>query len=147
MSEKYPRKRSARLKTEGAFHTYYMIEAAKRFRKILKDAAFESPGIDVFSNFSGGIHDTDTGSIRSRLYMQLFNPVLWHENLLGAARIGATLLVEFGGGLGKGETAAEKRPNLEGIVKKTFRGQENAPEYLSVINLESLADTVARLKG
>ena len=144
MSEKYPRKRSARLKTEGAFHTFYMIEAAKRYRKVLEDTSFNSPGIDVFSNFSGGIHNADTASIRSRLYMQLFNPVLWHENLVGAARAGATMLLEFGGGIGKGETAAEKRPNLESIVKKTFRGADNPPEYHSVINLESLAQAVAR---
>ena len=29
MAEKFPSKRSARLKTEGAFHTYYMVEAAQ----------------------------------------------------------------------------------------------------------------------
>jgi hypothetical protein len=55
-------------------------------------------------------------------------------------------MVEFGGGLGKGETAAEKKPNLESIVRKTFRGTENAPEYLSVINLESLGQAVAHFQ-
>ena len=147
MADKYPRKRSARLKTEGAFHTYYMIEAARHYRKFLANASFGSPEIDVYSNFSGGVHDAgDPESIKSRLYMQLFNPVLWHDNLVAAAQSGATLMVEFGGGLGKGETAAEKKPNLESIVRKTFRGTENAPEYLSVINLESLGQAVAHFQ-
>ena len=55
------------------------------------------------------------------------------------------MYIEFGGGLGKGETPAEKRPNLESIVKKTFRGDENPPGYLSVINQETLAETVDAL--
>ena len=59
--------------------------------------------------------------------------------------MGATTLVEFGGGLGKGETPAEKRPNLEGIVKKTFRGTDDAPKYLCVINEKTLEDTVQAL--
>jgi len=145
MAEKFPRKRSARLKTEGAFHTYYMVEAARRFRPVLEQAKFHPPRIQVLSNFTGGEHDVDTDSIKSRLFLQLFNPVLWHRNLQTAGARGAQLFIEFGGGLGKGESAAEKRPNLESIVKKTFRGSENAPAYLSVINSQTLEETVAEL--
>ncbi len=141
MAEQFPRKRSARLKTEGAFHTYYMVEAARRFRDVLDTADFQTPEMSVLSNFTGGFHDSTTDSIRSRLFLQLFNPVLWHRNLMCAGEAGATVMVEFGGGLGKGESAAEKRPNLESIVKKTFRGSDQAPAYLSVINLQSLEDT------
>lgn len=143
MAEQFPRKRSARLKTEGAFHTYYMVEAARRFREVLESANFQTPEINVLSNFTGDFHDATTTSIRSRLFMQLFNPVLWHRNLVTAGESGATVMVEFGGGLGKGETAAEKRPNLESIVKKTFRGADNPPDYLSVINLETLEQSVS----
>lgn len=142
MSEQFPRKRSARLKTEGAFHTYYMVEAARRFREILEKADISEPEIQVLSNFTGGFHDTAASSICSRLFLQLFNPVLWHRNLVTASEAGANVMIEFGGGLGKGESAAEKRPNLESIVKKTFRGQDNAPEYLSVINLGTLEQTM-----
>ncbi len=145
MAEKFPRKRSARLKTEGAFHTYYMVEAARRFRGVLEQAAFSSPGFCVLSNFTGGVHDDHTDSIRSRLFMQLFNPVLWHKNLVTAGELGAGIMIEFGGGLGKGETAADKRPNLESIVKKTFRGSESPPAYYAVINAQSLEETVAAL--
>ncbi len=145
MAEKFPRKRSARLKTEGAFHTYYMVEAARRFREVLEQAEITSPGFKVLSNFTGGLHDDDIDSIRSRLFMQLFNPVLWHRNLVTTGELGADVMIEFGGGLGKGETAAEKRPNLESIVKKTFRGSEAAPAYHAVINQKTLEDTVAAL--
>lgn len=147
MKEQFPRKRSTRLRTEGAFHTYYMVEAARRFREVLGDAIFTEPAVAVLSNYTGGIHDGDAGSIRSRLFLQLFNPVLWHANLQTAAAAGMDRIVEFGGGLGKGETPAEKRPNLEGIVRKTFRGAERAPDYYPVINLETLRDTAEALAG
>ena len=125
MAERFPRKRSTRLKTEGAFHTYYMVEAAKRFRAVLEQNEFAEPSIQVCSNYSGGFHESSAASIRSRLFMQLFNPVLWVNNLNNAVDQGVDLIIEFGGGIGKGESAAEKRPNLEGIVKKTFRHHDS----------------------
>ena len=143
MSERFPRKRSTRLKTEGAFHTYYMVEAAKNFRRALQSQEFKQPKLLVASNFSGGFHDTDAGSIRSRLFMQLFNPVLWVNNLQSAASEGLKTVIEFGGGIGKGDAPADKRANLEGIVKKIFRSEENAPETFSVINEASLNATLA----
>ncbi|MEA3291581.1 MAG: ACP S-malonyltransferase [Pseudomonadota bacterium] len=147
MKERFPRKRSTRLKTEGAFHTYYMVEAARRFRTVLAGATFAEPSLAVLSNYTGGNHDSDADSIRSKLFLQLFNPVLWHDNLRTAAAIGVERIIEFGGGLGKGETPAEKRPNLEGIVKKTFRGAEQAPQYYPVINLATLRETAESLGG
>ncbi len=143
MAERFPGKRSARLKTEGAFHTYYMVEAARQFRKVLDQADFKAPEVDVLSNFTGEVHDADSDAIKSRLFLQLFNPVLWNRNLLAVGNAGATLLIEFGGGLGKGKSAAEKRPNLEGIVKQTFRGADSPPRYLSVINLATFQATLA----
>ena len=145
MKERFPRKRSTRLKTEGAFHTYYMVEAAICFRAILDANTFSPPEIMVCSNYSGGFHDSSASSIRSRLFMQLFNPVHWVSNLNRAVDQGVNLIIEFGGGIGKGDTAAEKRPNLEGIVKKTFRRHESPPEHLAVINIESLENTLSHL--
>ncbi|MCP4951761.1 MAG: ACP S-malonyltransferase [Proteobacteria bacterium] len=46
----FPAKRSARLKTEGAFHTFYMIETAMQFRSTLATAPFQSPAASVLSN-------------------------------------------------------------------------------------------------
>ncbi len=137
-----PRKRSARLKTEGAFHTYYMVAAAREFRAHLDAAPFAAPATRVLSNYTGGFHDDAADTIRTRLFFQLFHPVLWHQNLLTAVDAGCDTIIEFGGGIGKGESAAEKRPNLEGIVKKTFRRADSPPAYSAVINRETL-DAVA----
>ena len=104
----------------------------------------------MLSNFTGGFHDAGAGidvleALKSRLFLQLFNPVLWHQNLLQVGDAGADLLIEFGGGLGKGETPAAKRPNLEGMVKKTWRDAEQRPAYLAVINSATLEETILAL--
>ena len=51
--------------------------------------------------------------------------------------------VEFGGGLGKGEGPAEKRPNLEGIIKKTLKASDYAADYVPAINLATLEAAAA----
>ncbi len=137
-AEANPRKRSVRLKTEGAFHTYYMVGAAREFRAHLDAAPITPPGPRVLSNYTGGFHEDEPDAIRTRLFFQLFHPVLWHQNLVAAAAAGARRIIEFGGGIGRGEEPAEKRPNLEGIVKKTFRGSDEPPAYAAVINCQSL---------
>lgn len=146
MQEQFPRKRFARLKTEGAFHTYYMVGAAQQFRQKLDETDFEQAQCDMLSNYSGGWHDNDANSIRTKLFYQLFNPVLWHQNLLTANDAGISTIIEFGGGIGKGQTPAEKRANLEGIVKKTYRHFEQKPDYFSAINCESIESTVDAVK-
>ena len=145
MQEDFPRKRFARLKTEGAFHTYYMVGAAQQFREKLDQTSFNAAKCRILSNYSGDWHDDDADSIRTKLFYQLFNPVMWHANLLTAAESGIDRIIEFGGGIGTGETPAEKRPNLEGIIKKTFRHAEIKPEYYAVINCETLKKTAAAL--
>lgn len=145
--EQFPGKRSSRLKTEGAFHTFYMIGAALEFRTALENTVWQSPSISVLSNTTGRFHNPNPDGIRAALFSQLFNPVLWHANLVYAAEQGCRTLVEFGGGIGKGETPAEKKPNLAGIVKKTFRRHDNPPEYVGIINEETLAQAVARLES
>ena len=146
LTELYPKKRSTRLKTEGAFHTYLMIEAAKRFRPVLEDTVFQITDIQVLSNYTGDFHESNSASIRSRLFLQLFHPVLWHQNLLNAIQLGVTTVIEFGGGIGKGTTPAEKNPNIAGIFKRAFRGAERVPTYHSVINIGTLEKTLAALK-
>lgn len=141
VAEAFPRKRAVRLKTEGAFHTYYMVTAARHYRAVLQEASFSAPAIRVLSNFTGGFHDADAESMRSRLFFQLFHPVLWHANLQTALGEGVSRIIEFGGGIGPGEADA-KRPNLEGMIKKAMRGLEPAPDYLAAINLQSLRNAV-----
>ncbi len=138
IGEKYPKKRAVRLKTEGAFHTYFMVHAARLYREELNRVAFAEPQIRVLSNYTGGFHEADADSIRSRLFFQLFHPVNWVGCMQSALDDGATRFVEFGGGIGSGEGPAGKRPNLESIIKKFTRCADPRPDYLPAINVETI---------
>ncbi|WXG53148.1 MAG: hypothetical protein RNU03_00020 [Candidatus Sedimenticola sp. (ex Thyasira tokunagai)] len=98
----------------------------------------KTPQLQVLSNFPGGLHEADAETIKSRLFFQLFHPVNWVGCLQTALDEGINLFVEFGGGIGSGEGPAEKRPNLEGIIKKFTRRAKPRPEYIPAINLESI---------
>jgi [acyl-carrier-protein] S-malonyltransferase len=137
VAEKFPRKRAIRLKTEGAFHTYYMNKAAELFRVVLEEAEMSAPEIKVLSNYTGGFHDPDPAGIKERLYNQLKHPVMWDANLMTAFGEGIAKIYEFGGGIGTGE-AHEKRPNLEGMIKKATRAAESEAVYTPVINRQTI---------
>jgi [acyl-carrier-protein] S-malonyltransferase len=123
VQEQFARKRPVRLKTEGAFHTYYMDKAAELFRPVLEEASFES------------------AEIRDGLYYQLFNPVMWHANLLTAFGEGVRMIFEFGGGIGSAETPDGKRPNLEGMIKRASKAAEYEAQYRSAINAPTVKET------
>ena len=53
--------------------------------------------------------------------------------------------VEFGGGIGKGEGPADKRPNLESIVKKSLKSRDHRAQYLPAINAASIRATAEQL--
>lgn len=134
----YPRKRATRLKTEGAFHTYLMVTAAREFRAVLDSVEFGEADYQVLSNYTGMPHEAEPDSIRTRLFFQLFNPVDWVGCMKSAADAGVTKFIEFGGGIGKGEGPAEKKPNLQSIINKNLRALEHEADYTPVINIESL---------
>lgn len=134
MAEQHPRKRAIPLRTEGAFHSYLMVEAARRFRDVLDAVEFGSLQVETLSNYTGGPHSPEPQAIRSRLFFQLFNPVLWYACMGTAFEKGVSRIVEFGGGIGQGGTPAEKRPNLESMIKKALRSQGRAAGYLAAIN-------------
>ena len=135
------RRHPVRLKTEGAFHTYYMVKAAQYFRPVLDEAEFNLPEVRVLSNFTGGYHESDPADIKARLFFQLFNPVLWHTNLLTAFGDGIKTVIEFGGGIGAAADPEGKRPNLEGVTKKAMRGAGHEALYMAAINIQSLKKT------
>lgn len=136
--EANPRRRPVRLKTEGAFHTYYMVEAARRFRPVLDQVNMGALSCRVLSNYTGGYHDDDTAQIKARLFFQLFHPVDWIGCLQTALEDDVGRIIELGGGIGSGATPAEKRPNLESIVKKAARGAGREVEYVPAINAETI---------
>jgi len=147
IQEQFESKRFMRLKTEGAFHTYYMVEAAQRYRSVLETAEFNPAQVQVLSNFTGGYHSSDPADIRSRLFFQLFHPVLWHSNLQTAFADGIDTIIEFGGGIGVASEPEGKRPNLESMIKKTLRASSHEAQYLAAINSQSLGKTADFIRG
>ena len=145
LTANFPRKRGFRLRTEGAFHTYLMINAARRFRSILADAEFGALAVDVLSNYTGEVHESDAEAIRSRLFFQLFNTVRWFDCMNTALDRGVDTIVEFGGGVGKGEGPEDKRANLENIIKKTLKIREHEAAYLPAINAAGIHLAAERL--
>ncbi|HSG65873.1 MAG TPA: ACP S-malonyltransferase, partial [Gammaproteobacteria bacterium] len=138
IAEQHPRKRAIRLRTEGAFHTYLMVEAARRFREVLDSVNFSPPQVEVLATYTGAPHSPEPQAIRSRLFFQLFNPVLWYTCMQTAFAKGLSCVVEFGGGIGQGETPADKRPNLESMIKKALRAEGRDAEYLGAINVAGI---------
>jgi len=147
VQEQFERKNPVRLKTEGAFHTYYMVEAARHYRTILETAEFELSDVQVSSNFTGGFHESDPVGIRARLFFQLFHPVMWFSNLQTAFGNGVEAVIEFGGGIGFGTEPEGKRPNLAGIIKKTQRATGHKVNYMSAINCPTIKSTVDLVQG
>lgn len=145
LGETHPGKRAIELKTEGAFHTYYMVGAAREFRSVLEATEFESLAFDVLSNFTGELHVNETGAIRSRLFFQLFNPVLWVDCMRRAVGAGIDTIIEFGGGIGKGDGPADKRPNLESVAKKSLKHLGHEAQYLAAINGAGIRSAVEKL--
>ncbi len=137
VAEAFPRKKAIRLKTEGAFHTFYMNKAADLFKEALAVADMQAPQIRVLSNYTGGFHGDDVNEIKERLYLQLKHPVMWDANLKTAFGEDVGKVYEFGGGIGPGELT-EKRPNLEGMIKKASRSLDPKPEYVAAINTATL---------
>ena len=134
----FPRKRATRLKTEGAFHTYLMVTAAREFRAVLDSVEFGPADFQVLSNYTGVAHEEVPDSIRTRLFFQLFNPVDWVGCMKTAVESGVTQFIEFGGGIGNGASPAEKKPNLQSIINKNMRALEHEANYIPVINVNSL---------
>jgi [acyl-carrier-protein] S-malonyltransferase len=145
MEAEYPRKRAVRLRTEGAFHTYLMVEAARRFRDVLESVEFGPLAVPVLSNYTGSLHDSSPGAIRSRLFFQLFNPVRWYTCMETALDRGVNCIVEFGGGIGQGEAPADKRPNLEGMIKKALKAKERQADYRAAINSAGIREAAESL--
>lgn len=141
----YPSKRAIRLNTEGAFHTYLMVNAAQEFRAILESTEFGELAVGVLSNYTGKLHESTPGAIRSRLFFQLFNPVRWFGCMNTAMDHGIDTIVELGGGIGKGAAPADKRPNLDGIVKKSLKWREHEAQYLPAINTAGIRAVVQQL--
>ena len=147
LAANYPRKRAVRLKTEGAFHTYLMVDAARRFRDVLESVAFKPLTTVVLANYTGDAHESNENAIRSRLFFQLFHPVRWWACMAAALEAGVDTVVELGGGIGRGDGPAGKRPNLESVVKKTLRAHGRDADYFGAIGVAGINEAAGRLQS
>jgi len=147
IAENHARTRAVPLATEGAFHTYFMVTAARLFRDVLDTAEFSEPSTQVLANYTARAHDPGPEGIRAQLFFQLFNPVNWVGCLEAAMAQGIDTFVEFGGGLGKAEEPAGKRPNLESIIKKTMKSSGYEANYVAAINCESIQAAARQFTG
>ena len=147
LAQTHPTKRGIRLNTEGAFHTYLMVAAAEKFREALRGTHFHNLQVDVLSNYSGRRHLNEQEAIRSRLFFQLFHPVRWVDCMRAAIEAGVDTIVEFGGGIGKGDTPDQKRPNLESIVKKSLKWREHEAQYLPAIHVAGIRAAAVQLSS
>jgi len=138
LPELFPRKRATRLKTEGAFHTYLMVTAAREFRAALDAVEFGPAAFTVLSNYTGLAHEQSPESVRTRLFFQLFNPVDWVGCMKTAAEASVSKFIEFGGGIGSGEGPEAKKPNLQSIINKNLRALEHQADYVAAINATGL---------
>ena len=136
LAENFPRKRGTPLATEGAFHTYLMVTAAREFRSVLNETAFLAPRYTVLSNYTARPHDPAPEAMRTRLFFQLINPVNWVGCMQWAVDNGVASFLELGGGIGRGESPAEKRPNLQAMLRKYCRGAGHEADIRAVINAD-----------
>ena len=153
--EKFGKPKAGRfLNTEGAFHTYLMITAAEHFRANLDAVNMQAPKMNVLSNYTGEYHSSEPDKIKAALFFQIFHTVQWMQGLNKAIADGANTLIEFGGGIGREKPGVEvqepstRKPNLEGIIKKSLEASGCEGLYLPVINVDSAretADTLAAL--
>lgn len=146
-AQEHHRARATLLNVEGAFHTYLMAAAAEAFRPHLDAAAFAAPQFDVLSNYTGKYHPADPDTIKANLFFQIFNPVRWIWGMQYALNDGVDRILEFGGGIGSGETPADKRPNLASITKKALKSVSSSAVYTPVINAVTLMEAKSLLNA
>lgn len=140
-------KKGTFLNTEGAFHTYLMTRAAEEFRPHLEATPMQPPQVNVVSNFSGKYHANDPAHIKALLFFQLFNPVKWIWGMQRVLQDGVQTIIEFGGGIGGGETPEDKRPNLAGITKKAIKSVGCYARYIPAINVSTLESCAPLTQG
>ncbi len=140
-------KKGTLLNTEGAFHTYLMTKAAEEFRPHLEATPMVAPRVKVVSNYTGNYHADDPARIKALLFFQLFNPVKWIWGMQRVLKDDVQTIIEFGGGIGGGETPNDKRPNLAGITKKAIKSVNRYGRYIPAINSATLKQCVSITEG
>jgi len=90
--------RSTRLEVSAAFHSPFMQEAEKQFRKALNEAAFKKGTIRVLANVTADVYPKQVKDVRDTLARQLVSPVRWVEEVEWLYEQGVRQFVEVGPG-------------------------------------------------
>ena len=145
ISKLYPKKRTVKLDTEGAFHTDLMTVAAEEFKNTLSETNFSPMKTPVLSNHSTEVHNESGCDTADLLFHQLYKTVNWLGCMRTSVNYAIDTIIEFGGGIGGGKEPSEKRPNLEAITKKNFRGFKHEISYYAAINTSTINETANSL--
>ncbi len=145
ISKLYPKKRTVKLDTEGAFHTDLMTVAAEEFKNTLSETNFSPMKTPVLSNHSTEVHNESGSQTADLLFHQLYKTVNWLGCMRTSVNYAIDTIIEFGGGIGGGKEPSEKRPNLEAITKKNFRGFKHEISYYAAINTSTINETANSL--
>ena len=87
--------RGVPLKVKGAFHSPFMKEAAEGFRKVLENAEFTSPDMDLYSDLTGTLYGENP---RELLCRQICSPVQWESLIQNMISAGVDTFIEIGPG-------------------------------------------------
>jgi len=120
--------RAIPLKVEGGFHAPFMETGAQKFGGALREFAFNTPEITLYSDYTGRPYDGDFAGLLSR---QMCSPVRWQNIVEHMIENGADTFIE----LGPGKT-------LCGLISKIDSGVRT----FHVEDLESLNETVREVK-
>ena len=87
--------RTVPLKVGGAFHSPFMEEAAKEFRKELENTPIQNATIPLYSNATGQPYTAETTDLLSR---QISSPVRWETLIRNMIAAGVDTFIEIGPG-------------------------------------------------
>ena len=85
------------LPVTGAFHSFMVREAAKKFSSLLDQFPFHDPCCPVVSNVTGE-YATSARQIKDNLKLQMDHPVLWEKGMRLLISDGFNIFVEVGPG-------------------------------------------------
>lgn len=123
----------------AAFHSPFMQEASKRFRRAMDEVEFQPGAIPVLSNATGQPYPAEPAAVRDLLADQLVRPVRFVDEVEHLYDAGVRTFVEIG-----------PRAVLTGLVKAILRGRPHEAAAVDASagrrpGLGDLARVLARL--
>lgn len=87
--------RALPLKVSGGFHSPFMAQAAREFRRTLEAVEFSQPVVPLYSNCTGAPYGTE---VRDLLARQICSPVRWEAIVRHMTASGVDTVIEAGAG-------------------------------------------------